>query len=76
MTWSFLAKMELAKAKIQTSIKTTWSLHKNHGKTFIVKHFMPAIKAKQISVSQIYRILAKLEKTGSAWISSLGCSTH
>ena len=46
MTWSFLAKMELAKAKIQTSIKTTWSLHKNRGKGFIIKHFMPAVKAK------------------------------
>ena len=40
MTWSFLAKMELTKAEIQTSIKTTWSLHKNRGKGFIFKHFV------------------------------------
>ena len=64
MTWSFLAKMELTKAKILTSIKITWSLHKDHGKGLIIKHFMPAVKANQISVSQIYKILAKIEKTG------------
>ena len=53
MTWSVLAEMEaLTKAEIQMSIKTTWSLHKNRGKGFIVKHFMPAIKAKRISMSQ------------------------
>ena len=64
MTWSVLAKMELTKAKILTSIKTTWSLHKNSGKGLIIKHFMPAVKANQISVSHIYRILATIEKTG------------
>jgi hypothetical protein len=48
MTWSVLAEMEaLKKAKIRMSIKTTLSLHKNCGKGFIVKHFMPAIKAKR-----------------------------